>query len=92
MDYLIYGSVDNGTPNMEIFYRTENKEECKKVYEKLLRLSDLSFPTTDTLKDEQEKLLEELSEFGVNVWGEDNADFTIGLAEIKDIKIEELEK
>jgi len=70
--FVIVGCVDNGEPNAEVFYSSDNEEEAKEVYQKLLRLNDLQFPTTKELKEEFEALYKELQDKGIELFSKDS--------------------
>jgi len=69
---MIYGSVDNGTPNANIFFITEDKEKAEEIYKKLQRLKDLQFPKTKELKKEHDKIYQELQEDEIELFSEDD--------------------
>jgi len=68
---IIVGCVDDETPNASIFFESTDKAKVQGIYEKLLRLNDLSFPTTKALKDEHDTLYHDLQEDGVEIFGEE---------------------
>ena len=69
--FVIVGCVDNGEPNAEVFYSSDNEEEAKEIYKKLQRLNDLQFPETKELKEEFEALYQELQDKGIELFSED---------------------
>lgn len=69
--YIIVGCVDDETPNASIFFESTDKVKVQEIYGKLLRLNDLSFPTTKALKGEHDELYKDLQEEGIEIFGED---------------------
>lgn len=71
MKYMIYGKVDNTSPNKDIFFITEDKNKADEIYKKLQRLNSLQFPNTKELKEEYNKLYEELKNEGIEIFSDE---------------------
>ena len=73
VEYMIYGAKDNGNPNTEIFFVTDDLKVLKRVYKKLQRLNDLQTPQSKSLKAEHEDLILDLDQNeGVTIFSEDD--------------------
>ena len=87
--FMIYGSVDNGSPNLDVFYVTENKEEAKEVYKKLQELQQEMNGNLEIFN----RIYDVLKSKGINIWGEDEwienfpRDFNVSsLVEIQEVE------
>jgi hypothetical protein len=94
MTYLIYGSIEGKGNNAEVFYICTNNKSAQAVFEDLERLSDLSYPTTLSLRKEQLHLRRKLEHLGIKVneresetgpqfWAEE---FSVHLVEVNEVK------
>lgn len=70
--YVIMGAVDNGTPNVDVFYSSKDEAQAKEIYKKLQRLNALQNAETKDAKDEHDKLYQDLQDEGIKLFSEDD--------------------
>lgn len=92
--YVILGAVDNGTPNVDVFYSSKDEAKAKAIYNKLQRLDALQDADTEDEKDKHEKLYQDLQEEGIELFSEDDwiedmpVDWELnGLYEFKEVEV-----
>ena len=91
--YVIYGALDNGSPNVDIFFSSKDKQEAVKVYKELIQLQHLCTQQQYAEFKERYEVIQEV--FGIELFGEDDwiedepVDWEVnGLYEQKEIRIE----
>ncbi len=93
--YMIKGAVDNGSPNVDVFYISEDKEKAIKVYRQIIRLEELTEKQNEEDKEEFDKLYQDLQDEGCEIFSENDwigdypVDFEVsGIYEFKIMEIE----
>ena len=91
-EYVIYGALDNGTPNVDIFFSSKDKDEAVKLYKELMQLQLLcNEQQYDAFKKRYEALQEafEIELFSEDDWIDDEpVDWEVnGLYEQEEIKV-----
>ena len=90
-EYIVYGSVDDGSNNMTIYYGSDDIKDVTEVYEKLLKLSKMTHPNDKDGHEDFKLLQQELQDEGIDIWNTDicnpeKLDFTVCMAEVKRLK------